>query len=227
MYIGADNRRTDGGRTDKCLDQRVGKPVFILLCGPSALPHQEAVQIAARERPQDVARVLRIESRAKSAGTNEELDHAGLCVITGAFTLGLGPGERGRNGSRAAKQVEDGVFRLIDAPGNACGEAQALSWVAGLHRLAYQVLIALVETGGVQDFREHAGFGAENRVDSGDGDPGLFCDGGHSHARVTVFFEELARGCRNANAGIIRMALPDRRLIGAFFHPASLSLLTA
>ena len=115
--------RADNAGTDKGLNQRIGKPIFILLSGPSALPYQEAVQIAARERPQDVACVLRIESRAKGAGTDEKLDHAGLRVVAGTFALGLRPGERGRNRSRPAEQVENGVLRFVDAPGDTRGEA--------------------------------------------------------------------------------------------------------
>jgi hypothetical protein len=42
-----------------------------------------------------------------------------------------------------------------------------------------------------------------------------------------MLFEQLARGSRDAGAGIIRLALADGRLIGTFLHSVSLNLLTA
>ena len=155
---------------DKRFDERIRQPVFILLGTPSALTYKETVEVAAGQRPQDIPRVLRVEPCAKAARTDQELDHAGLSVVAGALAFGLGVGERRRDRSRAAEQIEDGVLRLVDAAGDARREAQALSRVGGVHGFADQVLIALVEAGCVQDLGDDAGLRAEDSIDSSDGD---------------------------------------------------------
>src|ERR1700761_3890686 len=104
---------------DQRLDQRVGQPVFILLRGPSSVANQQAVEVAAGERPQDVACVFRVEAAAQATRADEVLNYAALRVVASAFAFRLRLRQRGSNSAGATEQIEDRVLRLVDTAGDA------------------------------------------------------------------------------------------------------------